>query len=96
MRIRKKTYNTLILREKYPPLFHCSRISYNTHGSVPSTLPNAEKTCVGRVSFFIIFTLILSAFLTGCEKEPSSVPNDDGTSQYNEQDWSWDDSSKII
>lgn len=40
-------------------------------------------------------TLFLILFFASCSKDPEVPQSDnDGTSQYNEHDWNWDDSTK--
>lgn len=60
MRTRNRIYNILILREKYPPLFRCDRISYSTHGCANSTLLLTDNTCVGRFFYCVNFERKLS------------------------------------
>ena len=53
MRTRNRIYNALILREKYPHLFRCDRISYSAHSDAGYALLHTELRCVGRVCCFI-------------------------------------------
>ena len=70
MRTSNETYNALILREKYPPLLRCNRVSYKTsHPTItPKALHLAANTRVGWVSLFVLVALLLAA----CGKEPGA------------------------
>lgn len=45
---------------------------------------------MGRGVLFLVLTLMLTA----CGKEEKPQAESEKTSQYNEENWSWDDSSK--
>lgn len=72
MRTRKKIYNALIQREKYPPLFRCNRVGYNA--STSATQPAAHRqTLCRRVLLFLVVSVLLVPALSSCtqgETEP--------------------------
>lgn len=88
MQIRKRIYNILIQREKYPPLSHCNKISYNTCRSANSTLLHTAYARVGRVSLFLLVTFIAFTF-TSCTKDDGGDNVDTLDLQYHEQPFDW-------
>ncbi len=94
MRTCNNIYNTLIQREKYPPLSHCDSVSYNTSNpSESSPLSDTGKHRSGRVVLFL-FVAMVSLLSLSCTKEDGDEGDSGNVVTYQEQEWDWGDSSK--
>lgn len=85
-------YNTLIQRAKYPPLFHCSSVSYDSISKSLESLSllDTGKHRIGRVVLFLAIPLMLSA----CAKDETPKAEFENRTQYDDDNWSWVDTGK--